>query len=278
MSGAVIAAVLLAALMHAGWNTLIKARAASGAPAVLVAAGSALLCACCLPFVAAPAAASWPYIAASTLVHAGYFKLLIATYRTGELSHAYPLMRGCAPLLVALPGPLMGEYLGPGQWLAVTLICGGVLATLFDAAGHGAARRTTLLALATACLIACYTLIDGAGVRRSGAPVAYTMWLFVAVGLAVVALEWRTHGAGLLPFARRHPLILFGGGAMSAGAYGMALWAMTQAPVALVAALRETSILFAAAIGALVLRERISRTRLLAVGLIAGGACAMRLA
>jgi len=277
MSGSVIAAVLVAALMHAGWNTLVKARAGTGAPTVLVVAGSALLCACCLPFVAAPAPASWPFIAVSALVQTGYYALLIETYRTGELSHAYPLMRGCAPLMVALLGPLMGERLGAGQWLAVGLICGGVLVIFFDAAGRGAARRTTLLALATACVIACYTLIDGAGVRRSGAPAAYTMWLFVLTGLAVVALGWRTHGRALLPFAREQPLTLLGGGAMSAGSYGIALWAMTQAPVALVAALRETSILFATAIAALVLRERISRMRLLAVGLIAGGACAMRL-
>jgi drug/metabolite transporter (DMT)-like permease len=278
MSASVIAAVLVAALMHALWNTLVKARAGTGAPTVLVVAGSALLCACCLPFVAAPAPASWPFIAVSALVQTGYYALLIETYRTGELSHAYPLMRGCAPLMVALLGPLMGERLGAGQWLAVGLICGGVLVIFFDAAGRGAARRTTLLALATACVIACYTLIDGAGVRRSGAPAAYTMWLFVLTGLAVVGMGWRTHGRALLPFARQQTLILLGGGAMSAGSYGIALWAMTQAPVALVAALRETSILFATAIAALVLRERISRTRLLAVGLIAGGACAMRLA
>ena len=278
MSASVIAAVLVAALMHAGWNTLVKARAGTGAPTVLVVAGSALLCACCLPFVAAPAPASWPFIAVSALVQTGYYALLIETYRTGELSHAYPLMRGCAPLIVALLGPLMGERLGAGQWLAVGLICGGVLVIFVDAAGRGAARRTTLLALATACVIACYTMIDGAGVRRSGAPAAYTMWLFVLTGLAVVALGWRTHGPALLPFARRHPWTLLGGGAMSAGSYGIALWAMTQAPVALVAALRETSILFATAIATLVLGERISRTRLLAVGLIAGGACAMRLA
>ena len=279
MSGSVIAAVLLAALMHAGWNTLIKAHAGSGAPTVLVVAGAALQCACALPFVAAPHPPSWPINGASAQVQTGYYVLLIETYRTGELSHAYPLMRGCAPLIVALLGPLMGEHLGAGQWLAVGLICGGVLVIFLDAARRGAtARRTTLLALATACVIALYTLVDGAGARRSGAPAGYTMWLFVLSGLAVMALAWRRHGRDLLPFARRRPFTLLGGGAMSAASYGIALWAMTQAPVALVAALRETSILFATAIAALVLRERISRARLLAVGLIAGGACAMRLA
>lgn len=285
MSGAVIAAVLIAALMHAGWNTLVKAHAGSGAPMVPVVACAGLLCACGLPFVAAPHPASWPFIAASALVQTLYYTLLAATYRSGELSHAYPLMRGCAPLIVALLAPAFGNHLGTelgerlsaGQWLAVGLICGGVLLIFVDAAGRGAAHRTTLLAVATACVIAAYTLIDGAGVRRSGAPAGYTMWLFALTGLAVAAPAWRQRRT-LLPFARRHPSTLLGGGAMSVGSYGIALWAMTQAPVALVAALRETSILFATAIAALVLRERISRTRLLAVGLIAGGACAMRLA
>jgi drug/metabolite transporter (DMT)-like permease len=236
-------------------------------------------CALGLPFVAAPAPGSWPFIAASALVQTLYYKLLIETYRGGDLSHAYPLMRGCAPPLVALAGMLMGERLGGAQWLALGLVCGGVLGIFVDASRAApAARRTTLLALATACVIATYTLIDGAGVRRSGAPAGYTMWIFVATACVLVALEGRGDRRTLLAAARRQPLVLLGGGAMSAASYGIALWAMTRAPVALVAALRETSILFATAIAALVLRERVSRGRLLAVALIACGAAAMRLA
>jgi drug/metabolite transporter (DMT)-like permease len=288
MSTSVIAAVLCAALMHAGWNILVKLHArigasgvsgVSAAPTVLVVAGSGLLCAAALPFVASPAPASWPFIAASALVQALYYKLLIETYRNGDLSHAYPLMRGCAPPLVALAGMLMGERLGGAQWLALGLVCGGVLGIFADASRAApAARRTTLLALATACVIATYTLIDGAGVRRSGAPAGYTMWIFVATAVVLAALEGRGERRALLAAARRQPLILLGGGAMSAASYGIALWAMTQAPVALVAALRETSILFATAIAVLVLRERVSCGRLLAVALIACGAAAMRLA
>jgi drug/metabolite transporter (DMT)-like permease len=282
MSSSVIAAVLFAALMHAGWNILAKRHArieASGAPTVLVVAGSGLLCALGLPFVAAPAPASWSFIAASALVQTLYYKLLIETYRGGDLSHAYPLMRGCAPPLVALAGMLMGERLSGAQWLALGLVCGGVLGIFVDASRTApAARRTTLLALATACVIATYTLIDGVGVRRSGAPAGYTMWIFVATACVLVALEGPGERRPLLAAARRQPLVLLGGGAMSAASYGIALWAMTRAPVALVAALRETSILFATAIAALVLRERVSRGRLLAVALIACGAAAMRLA
>jgi drug/metabolite transporter (DMT)-like permease len=279
MSSTVIGAVLVAALLHAGWNILVKLHAASGVPTVLVVAGSGLLCALGLPFVAAPDPASWPFIAASALAQTLYYTLLAATYRGGELSHAYPLMRGCAPPIVALAGALTGEHLGAAQWLALALICGGVLAVFADAArGARAARRTTALALATACVIALYTLIDGAGVRRSGAPAGYTMWLFVVTACVVVALAWRRERHTLLAVARRQPAILLGGGAMSAASYGIALWAMTRAPVALVAALRESSILFATAIAVLVLRERISRMRVLAIGLIACGAAALRLA
>jgi drug/metabolite transporter (DMT)-like permease len=279
MSASVIAAVLCAALLHAGWNILVKSHAATGVPTILVVAGSGLLCAIGLPFVAAPAPASWPFIAASALAQTLYYTLLAETYRGGELSHAYPLMRGCAPPLVAIAGTFTGEHLGPLQWLALGLICAGVLGIFLDASRSArAARRTTVLALCTACVIALYTSIDGAGVRRSGAPAGYTMWLFATTAVALLALSWRRERRTLQAFARRHPAILFGGGAMSAASYGIALWAMTHAPVALVAALRETSILFATAIAAALLRERISPMRLLAVGLIACGAAAMRLA
>lgn len=278
ISGPVMAAVLCAALMHAGWNALVKAKGDAFLSTVLVTASAGLLCLLALPFLPQPAPASWPFVAASSITQVLYYALLMETYREGDISHAYPLMRGCAPLIVAVLGLLfMGERLAGGQWLAVGLICGGVLAMFASARGIGtAAHRTTLLALCTACVIATYTLIDGAGVRRSGAPAAYTMWIFVFTALGVAALGLRRRRE-LLPFARRHPALLLGGGAMSVGSYGVALWAMTQAPVAAVAALRETSILFATAIAFLFLRERIGPGRLAAAALIACGAVAMRL-
>lgn len=243
ISGPVMAAVLCAALMHAGWNALVKAKGDAFLSTVLVTASAGLLCLLALPFLAQPAPASWPFIAASSITQVLYYALLMETYREGDISHAYPLMRGCAPLIVAVLGLVfMGERLAASQWLAVGLICGGVLAMFASARGTGAStaalRRTTLLALCTACVIASYTLIDGAGVHRSGAPAAYTMWIFVFTALGVAALDLRRRRE-LLPFARRHPALLLGGGAMSVGSYGVALWAMTQAPVAAVAALRD---------------------------------------
>ncbi len=277
MSGAVLAAVLCAALMHAGWNAMVKARGEAFLSTVAVAASAGILCALALPFLPQPAQASWPFILASSLTQVLYYALLMETYREGDISHAYPLMRGCAPLIVAVLGlPFAGERLAALQWLAIGLICGGVLTMVAGVRGTAPnARRTTLLALATASVIAAYTLIDGIGVRKSGAPAAYTLWIFLFTALGVLLLARRRRGE-LLPFVRRHPVLLVGG-AMTVGSYGVALWAMTQAPVATVAALRETSILFATAIAVLVLRERVSPLRLLGAALIACGAAAMRL-
>ncbi len=283
----VIAAVLGAALLHATWNALVKARGSGAAPAdplpatVLVVLGGALASALLLPFMDAPAPASWPFIAASSATQCTYYLLLIEAYRHGDMSHAYPLMRGSAPLLVAVVnGPLTGESLRPGQWLAMLLICGGVLAMGLMRARHAAAtqRRSTVFALLTACVIALYTMIDGAGVRRAGAPAAYTMWIFLLTGLALSAWSARGRAGELLDAARARPLLLPVGGVSTVASYGIALWAMTLAPVATIAALRETSILFATAIAALFLGERVGRVRLLAVLLIACGALAMRLA
>ena len=294
----VIAAVLGAALLHATWNALVKGRARHGGlqgdplpSTVLVVFGGALASALLLPFMQAPAPASWPFIGASSLTQVAYYLLLIQAYRHGDMSHAYPLMRGSAPLLVAqVNGLLTGERLNGAQWLAVCLICGGVLAMVLGARtpqalqglqasqARGRQRRSTLFALATACVIAVYTMIDGAGVRRSGAPAAYTMWIFLLTGTALAAWAARSRGAEMLRLAGARPLLLPVGGVSTLGSYGIALWAMTLAPVAAIAALRETSILFATAIAALVLRERVGRWRLLAACLIACGAVAMRLA
>jgi drug/metabolite transporter (DMT)-like permease len=288
----VIVAVLGAALLHATWNALVKGRAPAAQqqrdplPAtVIVVAGGALASALLLPFVSTPAPASWPFIAASSIVQVAYYRLLIQAYAHGDMSHAYPLMRGSAPLLVAaVNGVLTGERLNCAQWIAVCLICGGVLAMLLGApAPHAhqarrSQRRATGFALATACVIALYTMIDGAGVRRSGAPAAYTMWIFLLNGTAVTAWAARRRARDLLRLAAARPLLLPLGGVSTLGSYGIALWAMTLAPVAAIAALRETSILFATAIAALILRERVGRWRLLAAALIACGAAAMRLA
>jgi drug/metabolite transporter (DMT)-like permease len=279
MSTLVVCVVLFGALLHASWNAMVKSRTDTFLVTILVAGGAGLLSAIGLPFMSAPDAASWPYIAASTATQLAYYSLLIAAYRNGDMSHAYPLMRGSAPLLVALAsGPLIGERLGIVQWLAIGCICGGILALFFTTrARHAGAGRTTMFALMTACTIAAFTLIDGAGVRKSGSPVAYTMWIFMLNGAGLIAWTAARRPGTLAAYARLNIGVMLLGGAANLGSYALALWAMTRAPVAAVAALRETSILFAVAIAGLVLREKISAQRIAAVALVACGAVAMRL-
>jgi drug/metabolite transporter (DMT)-like permease len=279
MSSVVLGAVLLGALLHATWNALVKSRTDTFLVTVLVAGGAGLLSALGLVLLPAPAAASWPYIAVSTVIQLSYYALLVAAYRDGDMSHAYPLMRGSAPLLVALAsGPLIGERLGAVQWLAIGCISGGIMALYFTARGRQpGAQRTTVFALLTACMIAAFTLVDGIGVRKSGAPVTYTMWIFMLTGMGLLAWAAARRPGQLAAYARMNMGVMLLGGAANLGSYSLALWAMTHAPVAAVAALRETSILFAVAIAGLVLREKVSAQRLAAVALVACGAVAMRL-
>lgn len=275
--------VLLGAALHAGWNALVKSGADKFLDTVLVATGAAAIAAVALPFLPAPAPASWPWLAASVAIHIAYFGLVAAAYRAGDMGVAYPLMRGTAPLLVALlGGTLLGERLGPGAWGGVLLICGGVLGLALDgrrrrvAGGGGAAAG---FALCNAGVIAGYTLVDGVGARLSGSPVAYTLWLLLLTAVPLLAwAEVRRPGA-LGPRLRAGDWWLgLLGGACTMGSYALALWAMTRAPIAAVAALRETSILFGMALAALVLRERSGWTRLAAGGAVACGAAALRLA
>jgi drug/metabolite transporter (DMT)-like permease len=272
--------VLFAALMHAGWNSIVKSGTDKLLTAVMITTAAAGIAALTLPFLPQPAPASWPFIAASVLLQTLYYGLLAAAYRNADMSHAYPIMRGTAPLIVAAVSAwLIGEIVSATQWLGIVLICGGVLGLAVHApAQSGRHAAATAFALVNAGVIASYTVIDGLGVRRSGAPAAYTLWIFLLTGtemLLWIAL-WRRREFSA--YARGKWLQGIAGGAGTVVSYALALWAMTVAPVALVAALRETAILFAAVISALVLKERITPQRLACTGLIVAGAVALRLA
>jgi drug/metabolite transporter (DMT)-like permease len=272
----VLAVVLLGAFLHASWNLLVKAGQDKQVAAAGVYIGAAILSGLALPFLPGPSMASWPYLAVSTAIEVLYGVLLAAAYRAGDLSHAYPLMRGSAPLLVAIgSGTLIGEQLSHGVWAGVALISGGVLSMIWDARSRGHSPAATQLALLNACVIAAYTTIDGLGVRVSGAPVAYSLWLSLLVGLPwlIWAAVRREHRWA---HVRRQVPIVALGGACSVASYTLALWAMTRAPVAAVAAVRETSIVFGTLLGAWVLHERVTWVRALAALAIALGVWVIR--
>jgi drug/metabolite transporter (DMT)-like permease len=279
ISPMVMLAVLVAAIFHATWNALLKASPDKDLASIGQAVARGVIALALVPFVAGPAPASWPWIVASVIVHVAYFWLLAGAYRWGDLSFGYPIMRGGAPAIVAIAGVvLFAETLPWAETAAVVLICASVLA--FAGGPRGAAgtqRRALAFALGNAMVIACYTLIDARGVRVSGAPIGYALWFFLGNSIVQLSIGVGGRGRETFVYLRRHAVQAALGGIFTIGAYGTALWAMTQAPVALVAALRETSVVFAALIGALFLGEPLTRRRVLATALVLGGLLLLRL-
>ncbi|MGZ5276341.1 MAG: EamA family transporter [Caldimonas sp.] len=284
MTWPIVAAVLLAALLHASWNALVKSGSDKALDMALIhvlgcGVGLALMLA-----VGLPRTEALPWLAASVVIHIGYYVTVVGAYQHGELGFAYPIMRGTAPLLVALlSGRLIGEHLPLAAWLGVAAISSGVLliGLTRSARATGSRGHAMAYALANAAIIAAYTIVDGIGVRTSGNALQYVALLFLLDGLPYFSIVMWQRRAALPPvFAfmrQRWPVALLGSFA-SLGAYGIALWVMTRAPVASVAALRETSVLFAALIGMLMLKERFRFQRAIGTGAIVAGVMALRLA
>lgn len=279
MTFGVSMAVLLAALLHASWNAMIKGGGDVLHDTAGIIVGAALVA---LPFVLLvplPAAAAWPYIAASVTVHLAYYALMIAAYRAGDLSLVYPLMRGVAPLLTALAGiAVLGEQPAPVAWLGIVLISVGVFLLGYRALGHAPSRAAVGFALANAAVIALYTLIDGIGARASGNAWSYIVWLFVIDGIPFSLWMLATRRASFLAHLRGRSRRALVGGGLSAAAYAISVWAMTKAPVALVASLRETSVFFATLIGVRLLHERLTRRRWGGVAAVVLGVLALKVA
>jgi len=272
-------AVLGAGLLHAGWNALLKS-AGGGDPLLdttTVVAGSTVCSLLALPFVPLPFTGSWLFALASVVIHFGYYLTLAEAYRTGDLSFAYPLMRGTAPLLVTLLGILFLRELPTAQVsLGILLISAGIVGIAF-AQRHRHPRAAVYWAVANAAIIAVYTLVDGAGARASGNAASYVLWLTFVEGIVFLAYIRARRGARATAYVAaqwRRGLL---GGLCSVVAYGIVLWAMTRAPVAAVAALRETSVLFAAIIGTALLKEGFGVARLIGAASVVAGVAALKL-
>jgi len=271
----VFAIVLFGAALHATWNAVIKGAGDKLLTMIMVTAGAGLLAALLLPGLRQPHPASWPFLITSVFFQIVYLVLVVRAYHTAEMSLAYPLMRGSAPMLIAAFGMLwIGERMPVIALVGIALICLGILG-MASRYGDG---RGIALALLNGIVIACYTLVDGVGVRCSGAPAAYTLWIFLLTAIPFAFWAILRKRSAFIRHLRGNWRFGIIGGIGSITSYGLALWAMTVAPVALVAALRETSILFGMAISALVLNERPGRIRVAAACLVALGAVILRLA
>lgn len=280
MEPVVFLAVVLAAAMHAGWNAVIKSGSDPFATVTHISMVSGAIALMLLPLVPMPGPEAWIWLAASIAIHTAYRLLLINAYRLGDLTHVYPIARGAAPLITAAATWLLiAETIPTTGYAAVVALSFGVfLMSLKGGRLGNLEAKATLFALLSATSTSAYTLVDGIGARANGSGVGFAIWMFVgnAIAMQVVAL------------ARRGPAVWVGvrgswrpalsGAVLSMTAYGIVIWAMTRAPIALVASLRETSVLFAALIGIIVLREPVTRWRVMAALSIAGGMMLMKAA
>ncbi len=271
-------AVVFAALLHASWNAMVKSSAEKGMDMALIHLAGSVIAIPLVLWVGLPPAESWPYLAASLVIHVAYYITLTGAYTHGDLGLTYPLMRGSAPLLVAVSGTVfLSEHLSMVAWLGVLAIsCGVLLLGLSKDALHS--PKAIQFALFNAVIIAIYTVVDGLGVRASGNALQYIFLLFLIDGWPFAFLMWYRRRSQMVEYAKKRWPISMVGSVASLSSYGIALWAMTQAPMATVAALRETSVLFAALIGFWLLKEKFTHQRLLGTFTIMVGMVAVRLA
>lgn len=275
MSLGALLLVLLAALLHAGWNALLKAVDDRAGILAAVACTHAVLGLCLVLSVPAPARASWPMIATSAALHYGYYILLFRSYAHGDLSQIYPISRGLAPALVAVSAlVLIGEALPPRGWFGILCVTFGVMILALSPGRRPAAGSAIWLAICLGALIAAYSVADGLGVRRAGSVPGYIGWLFLLefpVPLAI-AIARRRAGQG---FQSKVLLLGVFGGVCAVIAYGIVLYVKTIAPLGAVSAVRESSVIFAALIGVVLFHERPMAMRLLAAVVVAVGVIAL---
>ena len=264
--------VLVSALMHAGWNLIAKLGSDRLVAMALMKAPNMVVSATALAIVGLPAGPSWPYVLASASVNCLYFYFLINAYRVGDLSLAYPVSRGLAPLMVLALSAVAASELPTLQGvLGVALISAGIVTV---AARRGATRKhyaTLLWAGGVAVTIAVYTVIDGLGGRLSGNAVGYVAVLNILTGIAVCGTAVVRRGQVLGTALRQHWRNGLAGGTLMLGAYMIVVHAMTLAPMAQVAALRETSVIFAALLGVIFLREPFGARRVVSSAVVAVG-------
>ena len=268
MTTGVFVMVLGAALLHAAWNALVKVNADRLVMIAIMMMSQVGIAVLVVPFVAFPTPQAWPYIWASTVLNTAYCVFLINAYRHGDLSHVYPISRGSAPLIVAVISvAIVGETLSRQAGLSVVIIALGIMSlTLTRGAAGFKEPRVMLYALGTGVFIAGYTIVDGLGARLADSAHSYTFWVHLVNGIPIALIALYLRRGRILISVRQSWKVGVLGGMISLLAYWIVIWAMTQAPLALVSAVRETSMVFAVLLGVFVLKERLDLARLASIG------------
>lgn len=278
MSGYIIMLVLAAAFLHAAWNIIVKGGENKLYEAAMNALGGGLGAIILLPFLPMPDRAAWGFLALSCCCHLTYYLCIAAAYRVTDLSLGYTIMRGTAPMLTAITLCIFGVPLNLFGWIAVILLCSGILMlALEQKLAHKGSIKGLLYSLRTSFVIMGYTLADGYGARVSGDSVSYACWIFFLNIFPLHIYIFARYGRDYLCYLKRRAVPGISGGLCGLGSYGIAIWAMTLAPIALVAALRETSVIFGTIMAVIFLGEHLTLIRLIAIMLVMAGAMLIRL-
>ena len=259
--------VLFAGLLHATWNSILKAHTAPLPFMALVAFSATVVSAVAIPFVPIPLPAAWPYIATSVVLNTGFFLFLSQAYRHGDLSYVYPIARGVSPLMIAVvSATVFGETLTGKEFLAIMVSGFGIMSLALTKGINGIwEKRAIFFALGSGCFTASYTIVDGLGARLAGTPHGYVCWEFLFSGIPVVLIAHYVERDETLRVFRQEWKFGLVGGLTILVAYWLVVWAFTVAPIAFVAALRETGIVFAVLIGILFFKEKLNLLRMAAI-------------
>jgi len=280
MSLTVFIAVIGAALLHATWNALVKSGSNKTLGMAAVIIGHVPIAIACLPFVPMPSSQSYPYLLGGIVLHAGYQFFLLQSYKAGDLTQVYPIARGTAPLLVAFFSVFVLKVsLTSMELLAIVVIGVGILSLTLVRRGDGQRNpHAVMFALITSGFIASYSMVDGLGARLAGTSVGFYAWLSIANGFFMTVYVLCVQPTILRQLVTSHRRIFVLGGGASFIAYSIVTWAFTQAPIALVTALRETSIVFALLIGVFFLKERVDLIKVFSTMTTLLGAILLRFA
>lgn len=256
--------VLVAAVMHAGWNLYVKKDTDQFLSLAVMAATSGLLCACVLPLMPPIADRAWVILAISAPLHAGYRICLSMGYKYGDMSQVYPIARGATPLMVTLISVgFLGVTLGGWKIVGIAIIAVGIMGLTFHRGFPTRHEgRAIAFALGTAAFIAVFTLLDSRGSRESDSPIAYVLWLFVLEGLLMLLIAATVNATRLKEYVIKNGRACSINGAVMSLAHGLIILALSRSEAALVSALRETSVIFGVVFSVVVLKERIGAVRL----------------
>jgi drug/metabolite transporter (DMT)-like permease len=261
--------VILSAIAHALWNALVKSAGDRMLTMVAIRTTGMMLGLAALPFVDWPAPESWKWLAVTSVVMFAYYALLVRSYGVGDMSVVYPLARGLAPVLTTIAAFVaIGEALSTGQVAAVAMISLGIMALSL---GAGASRAAVGFALATGVSVATYSFFAGLGVRTAGTVLGFQACLEIVTGFGTFCYGVVVRRADLVIYVRRHGAIAFLAGAVSVLGFLAFLVAATSLPLGPVSAVRETSVIFGAVLGTIMLKEGFGPRRIAAATLVTVG-------